>query len=380
MFKFLVMAIKHLKSQKNQPLSSDLTSYGDLLITYCDTNGPSGHEMPIAAAFLEHIKPIKCQILHDNLGSVIAVKKGQNEKVKILLAAHMDEIGFIVQDFTSDGYVKITSVGGWWNHVVLGQRFKIITADKKEICGVVGSIPIHVLPQSKQTVVISSDQMYLDIGTKTKTEIENFGIQIGDPIVRDAPGRYLTNPQYVNAKAIDNRAGVTVLTKTLLALQNVAHPNTVYGACTVQEEVGLRGAKTTAAVVNPTIAIILDTTVSYDWEAAKPNSCCIGAGVALSIMDRSCICNLQLVRFLAKLAKKHDIKFTYNASVAGGTDAGTVHLHNTGVITAILSIPTRYLHTHNEVCDLNDVLAATRLITEFIQICDASLVQTFQQH
>lgn len=330
--------------------------------------GVSGYEQPVKSLLVERLSSFT-QFSTDKLGSVIFKKPGQDDKPKIMLASHMDEIGFMVKSITKEGFLKFTSLGGWWEQVMLGQRVTIHTRCG-EVPGVIGSKPPHVLTPEERKKVVQKRDMYIDVGAKDAAEAKDvFGIRPGDVIVPVSTFTVMKNERYLMAKAWDNRIGCAVMADVLEKLQTDNHPNTIYGVGTVQEEVGLRGAQTSAGTVEPDIAFAVDTCVAGDTPGVTEDqaSSKLGQGVAIVIYDASMIPHLKLRDYVINIAEQNHIPYQLEFTEGGGTDAGRIHLHNQGVPSLVLSVPTRYLHSHNSIIHQDDYEAAVRLLLAVIK-------------
>ncbi len=362
----------------------------------CNAFGPSGHESEAQRIAHEYGKQFADEILFDRLGSVV-FKKG-NSGPKIMLAGHVDEIGFVIKEITKEGYLKFHQLGGWWDQTLLTQEVVIRPfkgGDK--IVGVIGAPPPHVLSPEERSKVVTKDKMYIDIGCSSKKEVEALGIRVGDPAVplsyfrtmkrerkekdeddKDAEEKTV-EVTLVSAKAFDDRIGVFIILEALrrLAEENIEHPNTVYAVSTVQEEVGLRGAKTSAQMIQPDIGFALDVDISGDSPGSKGLVQKMGKGVAISAGDGSMIPNPRLRKFVLEVAEEVGIKHQAAFLPAGGTDAGQIHLAGMGAPSLFLGIPTRYIHSHHGILDLGDVEAAVQLVVEVIKRLDQKTVDSF---
>lgn len=312
-------------------------------------HGPSGDEGEISAAILKLAAPFADACYTDTLGNLIVHRKGTGRKV--LIAAHMDSIGLIVTHIEKEGYLRFGKIGGIQAAGILhtGIRFKN---------GVHGVVSLDEKVEEKKMTL---DDLYLDIGAKSEAEAKNM-IQIGDTAVWDtqafSAGGRLVSPY------MDNRISCVALLTVLESLQDPV--NDLYFVFTVQEELGLRGAKTAAYAVDPDYAIAVDVTVAGDALGSKHDgSTSCGAGAAVKVMDSSIICHPQLVNKLSLLAQKNEIRFQRDVLRSGGTDAGAIHLSRMGVLTGGVSIPCRYVHTPLEMVDTDDVDACIKLIAAF---------------
>lgn len=344
----------------------------DWLKEISETPGPSGFEDRVKNLLLNRLEGIS-EVSYDKLGSIIFKKTGTNTGPRIMLASHMDEIGFMVKVITKEGFIKFTSLGGWWEQVMLGQRVVILSV-KGDIHGVIGSKPPHVLSPEDRKKVVQKKEMYIDIGAVDEKEVkEKWGIRPGDPIIPYSHFTPLANDKFLMGKAWDNRIGCAIMAEVLAALQDQAHPNTVFGVGTVQEEVGLRGAKTSACVIDPDIAFAVDTCVAGDTPGISDDqaSSKLGKGVAITVFDSSLIPHVALRNFIIDIAESEKIAYQLEFTEGGGTDAGRIHLHSEGVPSLVISIPTRYIHSHNSIIHRDDYEAAIRLLVAVIRKLDS---------
>jgi endoglucanase len=328
----------------------------------------------------KHLEGIT-EISHDKLGSIICKKAGTSETPKIMLASHMDEIGFMVKHITKEGFIRFTNLGGWWEHVMLGHRV-VVKTRKGDLPGVIGCKPPHILPPDERKKVIDKKELFIDIGASSEQEAkELFGVRAGDPIVPYSTFTPMANEKFLMGKAWDNRVGCAIIVETLKQLRQEIHPNTVYGVGTVQEEVGLRGAATSAAVINPDVAFAIDTGVAGDVPGINEVDSVtkLGKGVAVSIYDASMIPNLSLRDFVFDVAEQNKIPYQVDFTEGGGTDAGRIHIHNHGVPSVVIGIPTRYIHCHNGIIHREDYEAAVRLMVALIKKLDVATVKTFTE-
>lgn len=346
-----------------------------LLKELTEANGVSGFESEVRTIMARELKPLSDRIEYDKLGSIMGVKKGASESPKVLVAGHMDEIGFVVREITSDGYLKFLPLGGWWGHVALGQRMRVITSNGP-VVGVIGSQPPHLLQAKDREKVIEVKEMFLDIGALEKFDVKKkYGVKVGDPIIPDSPFTIMSNPKMYMAKAFDNRSACAVVVDTLRALKNARHPNTVQGAASVQEEVGLRGATTLAHLADPDVAIIVDTGIATDMPPGGfKNAERFGAGPAILIMDGSMIPNIKLRDLAVETAKQKKIPFHLTAMDRGGTDGGRVHISRFGVPSLVIGPPVRYIHSHNAIMYRPDYDNTVKLVVELIKKLDKKTV------
>ena len=325
--------------------------------------GISGYEEDIVNIlkknFGDHVT-----ITKDNIGSIIAEKVGTSGKPKIMFAAHMDEVGFMVKSLTKDGFIKFIPIGGWWAGNLPGLRVKIKTKKGEYIPGVIGMKPIHDLPPEERKKIPEVDDMYIDIGATKKFDIkEKLGIRPGDPIVPEASFTQLANTDLYMAKAWDDRVGCALLIDLLNNIVATDHPNTVYLAGTVQEEVGLRGAKTAAFAVTPDIGFALDVSICRDTPRNDGGAVeQLGAGVGMLIYDRTMIPHAKLKDFVCELAELNNIPYHFT-SIKGGYDTGEIHLTHHGAPCLALGVPSRYVHSGSSIISLEDYENVLKLIT-----------------
>ena len=341
---------------------------------FTEVEGVSGHEKLASRCFKKWVEGYCDEISYDNLGSIIAEQKGSSTQPKIMIAGHIDEVGFMVAKVEPAGYLRLHPVGGWWAHVLLSQRLAVTTSKGKRYVGIVGSTAPHILAPEQRGKVMDMKQLYVDIGCKSKEEVEKLGIRPGDPIAPVSEFFQMADPQYWAGKAFDDRIGAAVGIEVLHNLKGVAHPNTIYAVGTVQEEVGCRGASTASFVIQPDVAIAVDTTIAGDVPgidtAAK-----LGKGISISFGDASVLGHKGLIDVLVAICEEKKIPYTFDMLAMGGTDSGPIHKLGAGVINCTLSIPVRYVHAHYGVMHEVDYLAAIDLVTEFCKRCDAKMVQ-----
>lgn len=337
-----------------------------LLKNLSELNGVSGFENQVAAYIEKQIKPFVDEIQYDGLGSLLAIKKGTNPNLTVMLAAHMDEVGFLVSQIEDSGMIRLTPVGGWWGHVLLAQVMTLTTREGKTFQGIIGAKPPHGMSPEARSKVIEIKDMYLDLGFSTKKDIESKGIRIGDMITPQTDAMILNDTDILMGKAWDNRVSCGVLIELMRRLKTVKTEASIIATFTVQEEVGLRGAKTSAYKAKPDLAFSIDVTLSHDLPGAPKQDTRLGQGVALSILDASVISHRGLVEDVERVAKIHQIPFTYDVMPVGGNDAGEIHKVFDGVVAMTLSIPCRYYHSHTSLVHLKDVELTTQILEKYV--------------
>jgi putative aminopeptidase FrvX len=337
----------------------DLSS---LLKTLTEAHGVPGYESQIRSLIRKYLEPLG-ELSQDKIGSVICKKEGSSQNPRIMLAAHMDEIGFMVKFITEEGFIKFLPLGGWFDQVLLGQRV-IIKTHKGDVVGLIGAKPPHLLPAEERKKVVEKADMYIDIGATNRVEVEEIGVRQGDPIVPRADFVVLANQKTYLSKAFDDRVGVALIVSILRDLKTKTHPNTIYGVATVMEEVGLRGATTSVRAVDPDLAIVLESDIAGDVPGIKPeeSSVKMSKGPSVLIFDARMIPNIKLRDLVIKVAEENKIPLQISYVEGGATDGGSIHLHNTGVPTVVLAVPARHIHSHSSIIHQDDFQNAVKLL------------------
>lgn len=345
-----------------------------LLQELTDAHGVPGHEDAIAKIMAGRLKGV-ADIEHDRLGSFIARKEGTSKKPKVMIAGHMDEVGFIVKEITKEGFIKFLPLGGWWSHIIPAQRV-IIKTSKGDVTGIVGYKPPHLLAEEERKKVLEIKDLYIDVGAQKGFDVaKRLGIRPGDSIIPDSKFSVMGNKNLYLAKAWDNRIGCAVVIDVLQRLQRVKHPNTVYGVGTVQEEVGLRGAQTAAHYVDPDVGFALDVSLAMDTPGDGPDHPeKLGAGPSIAVYDGSLVPNRRLRDLVIDTAEKRKIPHHFTALARGGTDAGRIHLNRIGVPALYLGVPTRYIHGHVGILHRKDYDNLVRLLVEVIKALNQKTV------
>ena len=328
-----------------------------LLKNICEVAGAPGFESRVRNMVIEEIKSHVDSYHIDNMGNLIAIKKGsESDPKKIMLAAHMDEIGFIVNHIDDNGFLRFQTLGGFDPKTFTAQR--VVVHGKEDIIGVMSSKPIHVMSPAEREKPAKKEDYFIDLGMP-KEEVEKI-VSVGNPVTRERELIEMGN--CVNCKSIDNRVSVFILIEVLKQLKNHAHD--VYAVFSVQEEVGIRGANVAAHSINPDFGIALDTTIAYDLPGAQPHEYVteLGKGTAIKILDAMVICDSRMVNFLRQTAEEHNISWQNEILVAGGTDtSGIQQKGKNGAISGAISIPTRHLHQVIEMADKSDIQASIDL-------------------
>ncbi len=353
----------------------------DALRRMLESFGPSGFERETSQVIREYMQPYSDAMMADKLGSIVFVAKGQAERPHVLLAGHIDEVGFVISGIDEKtGFLSFNNLGGWWDQVLLSQRVFVRT-QKGDLLGVIAAKPPHLLSDEERTKVMTVDKMYIDIGATSGKEAEEAGVKIGDPVVPWSPFSLVQNGKVAMGKAFDDRIGAFIVMEALRRIKedNIAHPNTVYGAATVQEEVGLRGAQTVAQLVDPDVGIVLEVDIAGDVPGIKPSEAParMGKGPSLITFDRSMIPNQPLKELVIKTAKEAGMPLQLSQVAKGGTDAGRIHLNRVGCPSVVISVPTRHIHSHVGLLSLEDTENAVRLAVELTKKLDKKTVEAF---
>jgi len=370
-----------------------------LLEALCNSFGPSGHEHEAQKIARDYGAKYADEVLYDRMGSVVfrRVEKGP----KIMLAGHVDEIGFVITQIEKNGFLRFHQLGGWWDQTLLTQEVVIKPSrGEGKVIGVIGAPPPHVLAPDQRDKVVTKEKMFIDIGCSSAKEVKELGIRIGDPGVPNAIFRTMKRIKKEKkdeddknseegtrevtlavAKAFDDRIGVFIALEVLrrLSEENISHPNTVYAVSTTQEEVGLRGARTAAQMLLPDIGFALDVDVSGDVPGVTGLVQKMGKGVSISAGDGSMIPNPKFRQFVLDIAEEKAIRHQPAFLKGGGTDAGIIHITGMGAPSLFIGIPTRHIHSHHGMLDITDVESAVELLVEVIKRLDKEIVKTFTE-
>lgn len=346
----------------------------ELLFKLSDAHGVSGYEGSVRELIVKEIEPYVNELTVDNMGNLIATKYGTGGP-RIMLAAHMDEIGLMIKYIDDKGFAYFTTVGGWNDQTLLNMRF-VLHGKYGDIYGVLGSKPPHLMKGDEKNKMIKADEMFIDFGAMTKEGAEVMGIEIGTTATPDMKCQPLGNDR-VTGKAFDNRAGCVMLIETMKRLKNIG--STVYAVFTVQEEVGLKGAKISAYKLNPDVALATDVTLPGDHPGVslKEAPVELNKGPAVIMSDaegRGIIVPQSILSWLKKASgdgeRKDSIPYQLEVSGGGTTDATAIHLTKAGIPTGVLSIPTRYIHTSVSVISMGDIERSITLLTNAVKIAN----------
>ena len=338
----------------------------DLLKEICHTPGAPGFEQKVRELVIREVEPLVDSIDVDNMGNVVAVKKGRESK-KVMIGAHMDEIGFIVTHIDKNGFLRFHTLGGFDPKTLTAQR--VIVHGKKDVVGVMSSKPIHVMTPEERNKLPKVKDYFIDLGLPYEEVVEL--IEIGSPITRERD--LIEMGDCVNSKSLDNRLAVFILIEMFRELQGQDVPYDIYGVFTVQEEIGIRGANVSALKIQPDFGFGLDTTIAFDLPGASEHEkiTCLGEGTAIKIMDSRTVCDYRMVDYMKKTADKNSIKWQPEILTAGGTDtAGIQQMTAGGSIAGAVSIPTRHLHQVVEMAHKEDIRASIELLKACVSELD----------
>lgn len=338
----------------------------ELLKKISETPGAPGFETKIRNLVREEIRDLVDEMYVDSMGSLIGVKKGREGK-RILVAAHMDEISFIVTHIDDEGFVRFHPLGGFDPKTLTAQR--VIIHGREDVPGVMGSKPVHLMSADEKNKVTQLRDYFVDAGMSA-AQIKDL-VSVGDPITRER--ELVVMGDCVNGKSLDNRISVYILIETLKALQGKSIPYDLYAAFTVQEEVGLRGAFNAAGHIDPDFGLGLDVTLAFDVPGAQPFEMItrLGQGTAIKILDGSTICDSRMISYLKSIASRHEIPYQMEILPAGGTDTAALQRQGTkGSIAGAISIPLRHIHQSVEMAHMGDISSTIDLLTASISELD----------
>lgn len=337
----------------------------ELLETLCDLPGVAGFEGPVREAIAGIVKPYVDEMRVDTLGNLIAMRRGTSG-FKLMLDAHMDEVGFLIQHVDERGFASITPIGGWDTRLLPGHMLTVATRGGMPVQGVIGTHPPHIQRAADREKVIPLEEMFLDVGAATRQEAREMGVEVGDPVVVHYPFRR-AGKDTVMGKALDDRAGCAAVIRALEALSGETVQATVVAAFTVGEERGMSGARTATFQVEPDMAVAVEGTVAADVPGVPAQRCPSrqGSGPAITVADGNFIVPRKMVQALAGVAEREGIPHQFKLPPSGGTDAGAIHQSRGGVLTGVVSVPCRYIHSPFSTCRLSDFDHTWRLLAAF---------------
>jgi len=339
-----------------------------LLKKLANAHGTSGYEGKIREIIMEELEDYVDEFRTDAMGNLIAIKNGEDPS--IMLAAHMDEIGLVVKNIDKNGFIRFVKFGGWYDPTLLNTRV-ILHGERGDVYGIVGSKPPHMMKDEDKKASIKAEDMFIDIGAKSREEVEKKGIRKGTPITLDMNIRKLMNNR-VTGKALDDRVGITMMIDAIKRYRGNA---TIYAVGTVQEEVGLKGARTSAFSLSPDIAIVCEVAIAGDHPGIEERNADIklDGGAVITVADasgRGLISHPSIVKWLEGVAKKNGIKYQMEVSEGGTTDAAVIHITKGGIPSGVISVPTRYMHSGVEVVSMNDLEEGIKLLSMAMENLD----------
>ena len=327
--------------------------------------GVTGREDEVASLMKKLLRPYVDEVKEDKLGNVIGTKKGEKNAPKVMLAAHMDEIGLLVKTITKEGFLHFAKIGGIDDRILLAQKVLVFT-EKGPLHGIIGSKPPHIQKEEERKRVIPYDELFIDIGATSQEEAKKMGVKVGDAICFDVKFAKIKE-NIVIGKAFDDRIGCVIMIEALKRLKKTEC--TIYAVGTVQEEVGLRGAATSAFGIYPDFGIALDVTISGDTPEVKETDAPIKMrkGPSITVADGGMIVPLKVLRLMIDAAEENKIPYQLETGLPGSTDAARILLTRDGVPSGVISIPTRYIHSPTSLLNLEDVENAVKLLVAIIQ-------------
>ena len=331
-----------------------------LLETLSQAFGPPGFEDEVRAIIRQEVTPLVDRMEEDPIGNLTAWRDGSGDKI-VMLDAHTDEVGLIISHVDERGFLRFAPLGGWDGRLFPGSR---VTLKGKEgmVSATVGFAPPHITPPEKRDKAVPVEDLFLDAGGRNRAQIADLGLMAGTPGVLEGTFRHLADTVYLS-KAFDDRAGCAAAIEILSQMQAKDLPFTLAVNFATSEELGLRGARVAGRRIAPDVALVLEATTAGDFPGVPDHlsPCRMGQGVALTIADRTMVTSPRMLRFLQDVAQNQKIPFQLKQPLFGGTDAGEIHLSGGGVLTGVLAVPCRYIHSPSSVMDLNDLEGMIRL-------------------
>src|ERR1043166_4565287 len=367
----LLMIAATCFAQSRPTTSGDETQ--QLLQALADAPGPSGFEEPVRKIMVERMKPLSAKLSYDGLGSVIAVQGMSGPR--IMVDAHMDELGGMIRRVTNDGYLTMQMLGGWLDQALVDQRWTII-GSKGPVRAITGIRDVHIVPQEERGKVYPREWIFLDVGAKNAAEVVAMGLEPGDPVVPDAPFAVMNGTQNYLGKGWDDRVGCAVVIEAMKKLAHAPHPNQIFWVATVQEELGVRGAHTSSEIVKPEIGIAIEGGVTRDAPGVHPEEEQerLGDGPAIFLYDSSALPNLKLVSLIKQTAKERAIPLQNEVIQGYGDDSSEMQKSNGGAPTGNMVVPVRYPHSHNGIMNRGDFDKMVDLLVAVLQKLDAKTV------
>src|SRR5215467_9687929 len=345
----------------------------EILQKLADAPGPPGFEEPVRALLVGMIKPLSASLAYDGMGSIIATQGTQGPR--IMVDAHMDELGGMIRRITPNGLLTMQMLGGWLDQALVDQRWTII-GSKGPVRAITGIRDIHIVPQEERTRVYPREWIFLDVGAKNAAEAAAMGLEPGDPVVPDAPFAVMNGTQNYLGKGWDDRVGCAVVLEAMKRLAHVPHPNQIFWTATVQEEIGLRGAHTASDIIKPEAGIAIEGGVTRDAPkvGAEEAQELLGGGPAIFLYDSSERPNLKFIALVKQTAKEKSIPLQTDLIQGYGDDSAEIQKSNGGAPTVNLVVPVRYTHSHNGIMNRGDFDKMVELLVSLLQKLDAKAV------
>ncbi len=336
-----------------------------LLESLSNAFGPPGNEEEVRTVLKKELEEYADETRVDKLGNIFFIHHGKDNSPKVMLSSHMDEVGFIVTFMDNNGFLRFHTLGGITSNVMPGQTI-LLRGTKGDIKGLVGTKPPHLMKEDERNKATVMDELFLDIGASNLEESEQKGIEIGTNGIFDVKFTELGGG-FLKGKALDDRAGCTVLVEVFKALKN--SPYNIVAVGTVQEEMGMRGARTAAWQADPDYALALEGTFAADVPGSSPEtvSSKLKSGPVVTILDQTVMTHPTVLKTLIKIGKEKSIPFQFKQVPMGGTDSGVIHLTKAGIPSGTVAVPCRYIHGPASVTHVDDVKNTVKLVTEFVK-------------
>lgn len=360
----------------------------DFLRELSEAFGPSGFERDVARLVKRYVEPFCDHIETDKLGSLLFSRQAAADGPVVLVPGHMDEVGFIISGVDPRGLLSFNPIGGWFDQVLLAQRVLVRTRQQM-LRGVIAAKPPHLLDPDERNKLVKQDKMFIDVGASNKREAEAMGVRIGDPVVPESSFCTIDKPRFENdepkgqatlcmGKAFDDRIGVYMAAEVLrrIVARGVELPNRLVGAATVQEEVGLRGARTAAWLAQPDVCLTLEVDIARDVTGTDqdPGAVMMGRGPTILTFDATMVPNQPLKELVIDTAEREKIPYQLSQLRRGGTDAGVIHRSAAGCPSLVLGVPTRHIHSHVGILSLDDVEHCIELVIAVVCQLDRATV------
>lgn len=321
--------------------------------------GVAGREEEVRSLMKKFLKPYTDEVVEDKLGNVIGIKKGKKNAPKVMLASHMDEIGLLVKTISKEGFLQFMKIGGIDDRLLLAQKVMVLT-EKGCLHGIIGSKPPHIQKEEERKRVLAWDELFIDVGAENQQDAQKMGVKIGDPVCFDVKFARI-GKNIVIGKAFDDRVACAIMIEAMKALQNT--DCTIYAVGTVQEEVGLRGATTSAFGIDPDFGIAIDVTVAGDTPGVRDVDAPVkmNKGPSLTVADSGLIVHPRVLKLLIDAAKECKIAYQLETGLPGSTDAARIAITKAGVPSGVISVPTRYIHSPTSMLSLKDAEDSVKL-------------------